>query len=493
VLQLARDCTSSVIGLADRLSILSDNTNALSIQFDFDPVLLGSQVYQVAHRSNVKQIIRAGRQHDQASISTDIQPNIGAQSAPDAGLDPQPQTLRPPGEHQASNFDDSNPTPPRILHRRGNSDQTFTTTNSESGTKDALRGMFRVPALASLRRSKSQRYPKTQAGEFLQSNTASVKHAPQRKVMLLGTSESGKSTLLKVLKLYHNVFFSSKELAAFTETIFTNIIQATRAILDAMESLGMFLEDDRKYFDAHTIQLQPSLVDALTEETELAIASLWDDAGFKEAYRCRFKYQLNVNAKSLADDIHCFATQDFVPTIWHALKSYVATIDIVQTSWNEKDYSLSVFDLGGLRSQRRKWMRVAENTSTVLFTVDTTAYCKLLYEAENVNRMEEQLILFESIANHECFRETSIILVMTHIDLLEETMKLAPVQNWRSDLPTQSESQTVTMKEYLSYLYGLFASQMKDEEKRKGLEVIYTDLVHSNIQILGEAIMKVVI
>ncbi|KAG5457051.1 MAG: G-protein alpha subunit IN n subclass, partial [Olpidium bornovanus] len=57
------------------------------------------------------------------------------------------------------------------------------------------------------------------------------------KLLLLGAGESGKSTVLKQMKLIHDNGFSDDERVAAREVIFSNIVQSMRAILEAMKSL----------------------------------------------------------------------------------------------------------------------------------------------------------------------------------------------------------------------------------------------------------------
>ncbi|KAI0104696.1 hypothetical protein GGR51DRAFT_572650 [Nemania sp. FL0031] len=51
ILQLAQDCSSSLAGLDDVASVISEGTTALSIRFEFDDVLRGTLLYQTAERS----------------------------------------------------------------------------------------------------------------------------------------------------------------------------------------------------------------------------------------------------------------------------------------------------------------------------------------------------------------------------------------------------------------------------------------------------------
>ncbi|KAK0917813.1 guanine nucleotide-binding protein subunit alpha, partial [Friedmanniomyces endolithicus] len=65
------------------------------------------------------------------------------------------------------------------------------------------------------------------------------------KMLLLGAGESGKSTILKQMKLIHEGGYSRDERESFREIIFSNTVQSMRVILEAMESLELPLDDQR--------------------------------------------------------------------------------------------------------------------------------------------------------------------------------------------------------------------------------------------------------
>ena len=52
-----------------------------------------------------------------------------------------------------------------------------------------------------------------------------------------------------------------------------------------------------------------------------------------------------------------------------------------------------------------------------------------LYEDETVNRMEEAMTLFESVANSRWFTKTSIILFLNKIDLFKAKLTVSPLSN----------------------------------------------------------------
>lgn len=97
-----------------------------------------------------------------------------------------------------------------------------------------------------------------------------------------------------------------------------------------------------------------------------------------------------------------------------------------------------MFDVGGQRSERKKWIHCFENVTTILFLVAISEYDQLLFEDETVNRMQEALTLFDSICNSRWFIKTSIILFLNKIDRFKEKLPVSPMQNYFPDYEGQS-------------------------------------------------------
>ena len=92
-----------------------------------------------------------------------------------------------------------------------------------------------------------------------------------------------------------------------------------------------------------------------------------------------------------------------------------------------------MFDVGGQRSERKKWIHCFENVTTILFLVAISEYDQLLFEDETVNRMQEALTLFDSICNSRWFIKTSIILFLNKIDRFKEKLPVSPMNNYFPD------------------------------------------------------------
>lgn len=85
--------------------------------------------------------------------------------------------------------------------------------------------------------------------------------------------------------------------------------------------------------------------------------------------------------------------------------------------------NFKIIDVGGQRSERRKWIHCFEDVNAVLFVVAISEYNQVLMEDGVTNRMLESLKLFESIVNNKFFAATSFILFLNKEDLFDDKIK----------------------------------------------------------------------
>ena len=118
------------------------------------------------------------------------------------------------------------------------------------------------------------------------------------KALILGTSESGKSTLLKSLKLYTECLYSREQRSEFKGIIFSNAIHGMRVVLEAMAFLKLPL-DDHLELHKHRIFMQPTQCepDNLPTEVVNAIKTLYKDLIVRGCLKRALEYKLNDDAE----------------------------------------------------------------------------------------------------------------------------------------------------------------------------------------------------
>jgi len=243
------------------------------------------------------------------------------------------------------------------------------------------------------------------------------------KLLLLGAGESGKSTIVKQMKIIHQSGYSDEERLAFKEVIYSNTIQSMKVILNSLSKLAIELEKEDNKAKADMISALSASGDAWNDEVYKAIKDLWADKGVQDCHARASEIQLNDSAAYYFDAIDRIHDSAYVPTEQDVLRSRVRTTGIVETQFSYGGLTFRLFDVGGQRNERKKWIHCFQNVTAVIFCVALSEYDQKLFEDESQNRMKESLLLFDEICNSRWFMDTSIILFLNKTDLFREKIK----------------------------------------------------------------------
>ncbi|OAD55088.1 Guanine nucleotide-binding protein G(q) subunit alpha [Eufriesea mexicana] len=302
----------------------------------------------------------------------------------------------------------------------------------------------------------------------------SANKRPNNSSSLTGTGESGKSTFIKQMRIIHGSGYSDDDKRGFIKLVYQNIFMAMQSMIRAMELLRI------EYAESSNVE-KAELVRSVDFETVTtfespyveAIKDLWADAGIQECYDRRREYQLtdvfssprchcSVSNSYLMEidrvaapdylpteqdilrvrvpttgiieypfdleeirfsylsDLERIEKPDFLPTEQDILRARAPTTGIIEYPFDLDSIIFRMVDVGGQRSERRKWIHCFENVTSIIFLVALSEYDQILFESENENRMEESKALFKTIITYPWFQQSSVILFLNKKDLLEE-------------------------------------------------------------------------
>jgi guanine nucleotide-binding protein subunit alpha len=236
------------------------------------------------------------------------------------------------------------------------------------------------------------------------------------------------------MKLIHHGGYNEQERESYKEIIYSNTVQSMRAILEAMPALDIQLSAQNDARRATVLALPVQLeTDSLPRDVQDAIRGLWKDQGVQEAVRRAREFQLNDSATYYFNSIDRMSAPGYMPSDQDILRSRVKTTGITETMFRVGELTYRLFDVGGQRSERKKWIHCFENVTALVFLVALSEYDQMLYEDESVNRMQEALTLFDSICNSRWFVKTSIILFLNKIDLFQDKLAYSPLRDYFPD------------------------------------------------------------
>jgi len=195
-----------------------------------------------------------------------------------------------------------------------------------------------------------------------------------------------------------------------------------------IEKLGISYEVSENEARGDNVRNTSSTGETWSEETADDIRHLWNDGGIQEVYEKRDKeYQLNDSASYFFNDIERIGSPKYLPTNQDVLRCRVRSTGIDEAEFEFDRLEFKMLDVGGQRSERRKWIHCFDCVTAVLFCASLSEYDQVLREDDSQNRMKESILLFDEICNSPWFRDTTFMLFLNKTDLFREKIVRVPL------------------------------------------------------------------
>ena len=192
------------------------------------------------------------------------------------------------------------------------------------------------------------------------------------KLLVLGTGESGKSTVFKQMKILYSV---PDPPSKFVMICRANLFSNAHAVVEGMKRLKIEFKDEAAKAASDIIAAVPPDGNPENIETLSApLKTMYKDAGVMEAIERAAEYQLNDSTVYFWERCDEICKADYMPTEQDVLRARVRTTGIVQQNFQIKDKKYTMFDVGGQRNERRKWIHCFDNVTAVIFVTAISEY-----------------------------------------------------------------------------------------------------------------------
>lgn len=211
------------------------------------------------------------------------------------------------------------------------------------------------------------------------------------KILILGISNAGKSTILKQLQLMQGIKPTPVELEEARTVIRTAVIDSFRRVLsECIDKRGR--DSHGEAFDLlsqYSLVLHGSLKDTMPQEEYfdgalVVFNHLWKQQEIKWAINAKVWPQTPNNIPYIMDNL----VDIFWGTPSHAcianLCMHIKTTGIYKSNIATNSFEVEIYDVGGTRSCRRKWIHcMADQPDYLIYVVDLNGYCQNLVEDPN--------------------------------------------------------------------------------------------------------------
>uniref|UniRef100_A0A8C4G025 Uncharacterized protein n=1 Tax=Denticeps clupeoides TaxID=299321 RepID=A0A8C4G025_9TELE len=310
------------------------------------------------------------------------------------------------------------------------------------------------------------------------------KEAKTVKLLLLGKETvSNFRGLVHWIKILHQGGYTKEEQMEFRAIIYGNILQSILAIIRGMEMLDISYGGTSAQEDGQKLQNLSDSTEEGTMPTELAdvIKRLWKDSGVQAAFDRAAEYQLNDSAGYYLNELDRIAKPDYLPTEQDVLRSRVKTTGIIEEQFGCKELHFRMFDVGGQRSERKKWIHCFEGVTCIIFCGALSAYDMVLVE-------DDEVVTHRFCCKAWFFATTSIVLFLNKKDLFQEKIKKVHLSICFPDYDGPNTYEDAS---------GYIKSQFEELNMKKGVKEIYSHMTCAtdtkNVEIVFNAVTDIII
>jgi len=238
------------------------------------------------------------------------------------------------------------------------------------------------------------------------------------KIIVLGTGDSGKSTFIRQIYSYHG---PDKELKK-EKNKFLNVIKIN--CLESFKSLIICGRENKFDFGEKMDGQLDKIVNEQTLTVDVAklITKMWERKKLKDVYtQYSHLLQIGSNEPYFWEKAKEIASDEYSPSREDIIRAKLKTLGILDFEFEYEESRFNLVDVGGQRSERRKWIHCFDKVSSVIYLSAIDEYDgKTLFEDDKTSRFFESMTLFEKLSASPYFENTPFILFLNKVDLFEK-------------------------------------------------------------------------
>jgi len=174
------------------------------------------------------------------------------------------------------------------------------------------------------------------------------------KLLLLGTGESGKSTIAKQMRIIHLKGFTQSEKSAFRAVIHNNILTSMHTLADQClqrygDQLPANIKEIAKKFSAFMEENENILISPrIAEDLKL----LWQDSSFQQTFaKAGAEFYITENILHYLTNIDRIAAEGYIPDEQDILRARATTTGVYETEFDVGNAHFRMVDVGGQRTK----------------------------------------------------------------------------------------------------------------------------------------------
>ncbi|CAK5043472.1 unnamed protein product [Meloidogyne enterolobii] len=123
-------------------------------------------------------------------------------------------------------------------------------------------------------------------------------------------------------------------------------------------------------------------------------------------------------------------TPEYRPTEADVIHARASTTGVHEIFFSFRRFGIRLIDVGGQKTERRKWIHCFDNVSAILYVISLSCYDQFLEEDPSINRMDDSIELFRAMFYNQFLFKCSFILFLNKKDLFEHKLRYVPLKKF---------------------------------------------------------------
>jgi hypothetical protein len=189
---------------------------------------------------------------------------------------------------------------------------------------------------------------------LLKKETLKLSQEKCYKMLLLGSSDSGKTTILKQFKVLYSKGFTHYEKTFFKRKVVDNSVDTITLLVQALSTyqIPIHNSENQKYVDLVSGGTPRDANGCLYPESIQAIAELWKDESIQKVYLKGNEFGLQDTADYFLSNITRIGNPNYEPIDDDILRAKYRTSEISENQFDIGGAQFSIYDVGGHRKLR---------------------------------------------------------------------------------------------------------------------------------------------
>ena len=242
--------------------------------------------------------------------------------------------------------------------------------------------------------------------------------------------------------------------------------------------------------------------DELQPNTVKLLFSLWNDPDFRATRQRRHAgLQLqdcyDVFMNKLIDKFPSWGGPNWTPSIDDCVRARSRTSMVEKETILLNDITMNIYDAGGQRAERKKWMSNFAETSidVVIFVAALSEYDQTCFEERSKNRLVESLDLFHEALSLPSLKNSKCILFLNKKDIFERKFSQDKIHlNVSGKFPQYSPKDPSDSNEAIDFVTALFRKRrdtfLKQHHVKKTADEMYIHITSATEEVQTDVIFQ---